>query len=562
MFTPGYQCYFMQIAGYLYIANGLDHLARYDGSTVSAYSALSAPTNLSASLVASGLASGTITYYAEVTALNEIGETTGSTEASIAVNKERDNWTSTTDKVTWSWTASSGATRYQLYLADESGDEILLVSTTATSYTDNGELTLNEYVVPPEQNTTGAPKFKSMCISNNRMWATNDIASPYTVYFSGTGQYIGRFSEFYGGGWINLEKGGRETPIAIKHYQTGTGEGRATALCKTPEGKGAVWQLTISTATVSDTSFAIPSATKVVGSSGTESLLGVVATNNDILFPNRKGIYSLGPERNYYGILRTNELSAAIRPYWRSLVSSKIPDICGYFYESKVFFSVPKSSDGNNHIIIYDTERTNWNCYWTLGAKQFLEYTDTGGNTHFLYVPLSGYKLIELSENIANDQGTAFNQSYVSPLIPISKKMTDVFKLQEALVELGRPKGAVTFTVSGIGKNNSMVSIGTKSITSFGSNTGIGTDLLTTVMLSTTNSSVKQVDGTWVEYLVDSPSTYTQSTTKKGIKKVSKLYAIQFQVSSTTADTDFTILKLQAKGRLLPARLPSQWTKT
>src|SRR3990167_4180755 len=82
-FTAGLKCYFLQIAGYLYIANGTDSLTRYDGSTLTQYSALAAPANLAASLVASGLSSGSFTYYSQVTALNDVGETVGSTEASI-----------------------------------------------------------------------------------------------------------------------------------------------------------------------------------------------------------------------------------------------------------------------------------------------------------------------------------------------------------------------------------------------------------------------------------------------------------------------------------------------
>lgn len=559
-FTAGVTCYFMQIAGFFYIANGTDPLTRYDGSVLTRYTELSAPLNLVPSLVASGLSSGTFNMYGQVTALNDVGETVGSVEASITVNKQRDNWVVATDKgVSWTWDPVVGASRYQLYIAEEEGDEILLGSTTDTTFVDDGSIALNEFVVPPLQNTTSAPKFKSMTVSTNRIWATNDPNSMYTVYFSGTGQFIGNFSDFYGGGFINLEKGGREIPIAIKHYQSGTGEGRVTVLAKTPDGKGAVWQIDITTATVGDTSFSVPSATKVVGSNGTESLLSVVATNNDIAFANRKGWFTLGPEKNYYGILRTNERSSNIRPYWRNLSGSGIKDICAYFYDAKIFISVPTSSEGNDRMIVYDTERSNWAVDWTNGAKQFLEYTDTNGITHFLYIPTSGTKLIELSENVLNDLGTAFNQSYVSPLIPVSKKKTDILNLREAIVELGRPRGVVKFQILGIGKDDSFATIATKTITSFASNTGVGADLAGAVVASSTRSSTRGGAGSWAVYLLEAPSTFTQATVKGAIKKRKRIYALQFKVYSTTADTDFTILNLQARGRLLPAKIPSSW---
>lgn len=559
-FTAGRQCYFMQIAGFLYIANGTDALARYNGTVLTTYTQISAPTNLTASLVASGLTSGIYTFYAQVTALNDVGETTGSTEASITVNKARDSWVAGTDKIVWSWTASSGATRYQVYVSDQAGYEVLLGDSDVTNLTDDGTRDINNYIEVPDDNTTGAPKFISMAVSGNRIWATNNTNDMYKVYFSGTGNFIGTFSDFYGGGWINLEKGGREIPIAVKHYQSGTGTGVATVLAKTPDGRGAVWQITISSATVGDTSFSVPSATKVVGSFGTESVLGVVNTPNNLAFPNRKGWFDLGAEKNYYGVLRTNEKSQNIRPYWRSLSGSGMSSVCAYYYDAKIFISVPTSSAGNDRILVWDDERSNWSVDWSFGAKQFLEYTDTSGATRFLFIPTSGTRLIEISENILNDLGAAFTQTYLSPLIPVSNIKTDIFNLKEAIVELGNPRGVVNFQVLGIGKSNSFSTIATATITDFGSNTGIGTDLFGEAYFSETQVSSSGGAGSWAIYLLDAPSTYTQATVKKAIRKRAKLYNIQFKVSSTTADTSFTLLSIQAKGTLVKRRLPSSWT--
>jgi hypothetical protein len=561
-FTAGVQCYFIQIAGFLYIANGTDDLARYDGTNLTTYTEISAPANLTASLVASGLSSGVYTYYAQVTALNAVGETTGSTEASISVNKTRDNWTSTTDKVVWSWDAVVGAERYQIYLSDQTGYATLLTNSSTNNFTDDGTIDLNPFVEVPDDNTTGAPKFISMALSGNRIWATNNTANRYRVYFSGTGQFIGNFSDFYGGGWIDLERGGRENPIAVKHYQSGSGQGIATVLCKTPDGRGAVWQISISTATVGDSSFSVPSASKVVGSFGTESVLGVVNTNNDIGFPNRKGWFFLGPEKNYYGILRTREMSSNIRPDWRNLNGSQISKVCAYFYDAKIFISVPTSASGNDRIFVLDTERSNnWSVYWSFGAKQFLEYTDTNGITRLMLVPSTGTRLVEISDNYLGDFGEAMYQSYISPLIHVSKDKTDIMTLKEAIVELGRPKGSVQFQILGVGKDDSFQTLGTKTITDFGSDTGVGSDLAGELYAGETQASARGGEDNWAIYLLSSPSTFSQSSTKKAIKLRKKVYALQFKVFSTTADTQYSILSLQAKGTLIPRKLPSAWTR-
>lgn len=541
-FTAGNQCYFMQIAGFLYIANGVDSLVRYNGTNLSTYSEIDAPANLSGTKT--GLTGTNYTMYAEVTALNDVGETVGSTEASVQIGKARDQWIEDTDYITWSWDAVVGATRYQLYVADESGDASFLVSTTNTSFADKGTVAINPYVQPPLQNTTAAPKFKSMVVSGNRIWATNDPNAPYQVYFSGTGTFMGVFSEFYGGGWINLEKGGREIPVSVVHYQSGQGEGRATVLCKTPEGKGAVWQISITTATVGDTSFSVPSAVKVVGSSGTESQLSVVADNNNILFMNRKGVFALGPQQNYFGILRTNELSAKIRPYIKSLIGSKIKDICSYFYDGKIFFSVPTNASGNNRIIILDTERNNWVCDWSIGAKQFLEYTDSTGRSRFLYVPLSGTRMIELSENIAGDLGEAFDTDYQSGRIPLAKLWKDFVKLNKVYVKLGSPRGTIRLEVSGSEKKSGFKAIASKTISPTASLTGMGFDLMGDFLMGDTNGT---------------PTTFADSADIRYVKIRKKIRDVKLRITSSTIDTDYIIQGFILEGERVRSNPPSTW---
>lgn len=542
-FTADVQCYFLQIAGLLYIANGTDALARYNGTTLSTYSALAAPAGLAGAL-ASGLASGTITYYAQVTALNEVGETVGCSEVSKTVNKKRDTWNATTDGITWSWSAVAGATRYQLYISDTSGYEQLLTSTTALSYLDNGSLTINEYITPPLQNTTSAPKFKSMIMSGNRIWATVDPDSPYTVYFSGTGTFIGTFSDFYGGGWINLEKGGRETPQKVVHYQSGSGTGVATVLCKTPEGRGAVWQISIESLTIGDTSFSVPSATKVVGSWGTEAPLSVVSDGNNVMFANRKGWFSMGPQQNFLGILRTNEISNKIRPYWRSLVQSKISGIAAYFYDAKIFISVPVSASGNNQTVILDTERGNWAVSWSFGVKQFLEYTETTGTTKFLYVPLTGNKLIEISENISGDLGAAFSTDYQSGRMETSKLWKDFVRLDKVFIKLGNPKGTVYFEVSGTEKAGGFRTLVSKAITPTSSMTGMGFDLMGNVLMGST---------------LGTPSTFSDSSDPRYVKIRKTMRDIKLRVYSSNADTDYILQGFIIEGTPIRTNPPSAW---
>jgi len=547
--TAGNTAFFKQIGSYLYITNGVDHLVRYDGTNISTYTELNAPGWAATPLArGGGLSSGAFTYYYQVTALNEVGETVGSTEESLAVDKERGSWDPTQgdEYITVDWAAVSGATQYQIYIGTESGylNKVKTVMASATAWNDTGEDAVNTYIEVPDDNTTGAPQFTHMEISNNRLWSTGDPDFPYRVYFSGTGQYIGTFSDWYGGGWIDLEKGGRERPIAMVHYITGGGNGIATAICSTPEGKGSVWQISIVTATVEDETFSVPSATKIVGSVGSSAPLSVVQAGNDVFFANKRGIFALGTEKNYYGILRTNELTSKIRPYWEGIEPDAIDNVCAYDYQAKVFFSITTSGTTNNRIIYYDRERIAWVVDWSIGVKQFGEYTDSTGTTHLLGSEAGSGKLIEFSEHFKGDKGSAFNTSYISPKIPMGKKWDDFARIKKAYIRLGNPVGSINFEIVGTTKDNSYSGLVSETITSLFSLTGMGWDQMGTVMMGDT---------------LGEPTAFSQDSDVRYVKVNQKVRDLQFRVSSNSVESDYTLLGLMAEGNIIKGAPPNSW---
>lgn len=541
--TTGHQVYFLQIKHHLYIANGVDDLLRYDGSTIQEYTQLSAPTNVAVTR-GSGLTSGSYNAYYQITAVNDVGETTASAEVPITVDKERDSWNvSANEYLDISWDAVTGANRYNVYYSDESGYEVFLATTTTNSYRDDGTAQPNDLLEVPDDNTTAAPKFKTMELSGNRIWATGNPDQPYRVYFSGVGQYLGAFSPWYGGGWVDLEKGGRDTPVSVVHYRTGKGDPIATILCSSPEGLGSIWQISLSAVTVNDVSFSVPLTYKIVGSIGSNAPLSVVKARDDIIFANKRGVFALRNKEQMFQVLATDEISQGIRPDYRSLNQAKLNDIAAYYYDGKVFFSAAEG-DSNDMIFILDLERQNWNWKWTFGVRQFFEYTDNDGRTHFFYVPTTGNKLVEISDKYLGDFGQPFYQMYLSPLLGVSKDKTDVFKLKEALVELGRPRGSITFEVLGIASDGAVTTLGTRTISDTVSNSGFSYDLFSDFLLSDS-------EGT--------PEVYTQASVKKVIRIRKKIYNLQFKVSANAADTQFTLLGLQAKGTVLPKRAPFNW---
>lgn len=544
-FTAGISCYFTQIGTKLYITNGTDSLAYYDGSTLTTYSALSAPTNVAAARV--NLSAGSFNYYVQITALNGVGETVGSTEASVSggINRARDSW-GASDAVSITWDAVVGATRYQVYISDETGYEALVTTVQTNAYTDDGSLTINPYIQVPLSNTTGAPKFRQMELSGNRIWATQDPNNRYRVYFSGTGQSLGVFSDFYGGGWIDIEKGGRNLPRAVTHYRTGKGDSIITVLCASPEGKGSIWQVDLTTATVGETTFTVPSAVKIIGSIGTNAPLSVVAANNNVFFFNKKGFTTLGAKPNLLNILSSDEISVNIRPSVRNLVGSQIHKVAGYFYDGQIFWAVPESASGNDKIFVYDTERGNWNPHaMSIGVTRFGEYTDTSGVTHFLAAPVSGDYILELSPNVSGFENTAFVQSYVSGLYPVSKDRTKWARVKYAYVELNNPRGTVTFTLAGTEKKSGFSTLGSVTVSSLISQTGYTFNRYSVLAYSSSTGS---------------PTTFSSSSRRRRIRINKLLNNYQFQVSSSGLSDSWTLSSLQIKGKFVPVRDPQAWS--
>ena len=207
-FTQGNRIKMIQYGGELYIVNGLDPMARYNGSSLSKYTALAAPTWAGTPLTrGAGLSSGTAeTLYYQVTAVNDAGETVASTEQSIANDIARADWDVANESIVLDWNVVAGATRYNIYVSDTGGYEEYLGTTTDTGLTDSGA-TANPFQVPPDTNTTAAPLVADLWVSQNRLWGAGDPTNKQTVYFTGTGAEKHNWAVGAGGGYAILQSG-------------------------------------------------------------------------------------------------------------------------------------------------------------------------------------------------------------------------------------------------------------------------------------------------------------------------------------------------------------------
>ncbi len=535
--------FFKQINNYLFICNGVDRLTRYNGAVLSRYTSIVAPTNLAG--VRTVLTAGTFNNFYVVKALNDIGETIASNEINVTTNKLRDTWLTATEWLSLSWDAVAGALSYQIYYSNLSEKEELLASSPTNSYKDDNTAVVNIYKIPGLADTTGAPKFSMLATSGSRIWGIAPSEYKWRVFVSGTGQYLGVFSDAFGGGWVDLDPGSDETVAFIEHFRTGKGDTAATVFTASPRGGGSVWQVGLANITVGDDVVLVPNPDKIVGGIGTNAQGGALLVGDSIAFLSAQGEMLLSNKQNVTNVLSTTPESQNIRPSYLGLNFAMASQFRAYKYQNYVFYTATEGVGENDLIFIHDVDLDRWYWKWTFGVRQFLEYTEnSSGKTKFLMVPTSGNKLVECSEYLTTDFGASFSTSLLTGLIPVDQDQYVFVKVIEALIVLGRPKGTIFFEVLGIGKKKGFASFATKQITDTLQANEFWTGSLGEITLMGEE---------------DAPITYSQASVKKRKRIGKSLNSIQFHVYSNTPGTEYTVLAIQSVGVVDPTRPPSTW---
>lgn len=539
-FTSGNPCDAIQIETKLYICNGVNPLATYDGTSFSTYTEIDAPAWAGTPLTrGAGLSAGSITLYYRVTAVNNIGQTTPNSEQSITVDANRDVWTAADEYIDIDWTASSGAVKYIVYMSDAPGFEVKLAETTDTTFRDDGTYTPNPYIEPPTNNTTGGPLFSRIALCNNRIVGTGDLNNPWRTYYTGTGINLGFFAPSNDGGWIDIEYGGKAICKAPMEFQS-----TIHIFCKTDEGRGTIWQMPFEGVVVGSDLINVPKPNKIIASIGCGDPRTIVYVENDVFFWNvSNGVNVLGNEPGILDVLRTNELTSKIRNYLRALPNTG--DKCAYYFDGKVFFSYRTSSSTGSDfdaMTIFDRER---NCVlkpWSIGVSQFLEVTDTAGKVHFLGI--SSDRLIEFSENYQGDSGEAFSWSYLGPRFPIGQDFEEFARRFKVAVKLRSVSGSVNIVVYGTGKTGSFEAVASATIEGSLAQAGMGWDLMGNFQLGDTDGSVVAFDS-------DSLIRYLWAN--------SLLREIQIKIFGTNINDRAVILGYSLKGKKDKTATPLGW---
>lgn len=550
--TAGHQATMLQVGNKLWITNGKENLSYLDltSFTMTTFTALSTPGTVT--LTVTGVSSpATYSVYYKVTAVkNNVGETAASAEATVKISAIRQNWnppgaTSFANYITLSWTAVSGADSYNIYYSSVASDEVYIANTTTNSYVDTGVAAQNFFQAAPLTDGTAGIAANIVRWSDNRMWFDGGNAHPQRVYWSGDGQNLGSLNPFYGAGYVDLNLGGTEKVVDVRHYRSGSGAQMAVAFTSSPSGGGSVWFIPLSSLSTDSLQIIVPNPVSQ-DTVGTTSTRGAVVANNNVFYPSILGFQSIGSAPNIINVIMTTDVSAIIRPSVLGINQANSSQICGIYYYGRIYWSVPYGSSTNNQIWILDLERQAWTIGWNLGVKQFQTYTDNSGVLHLLAIPVSGTKLIEIKDGLTNDNGKAYSTNLQSGLVYWDKNHFDWAWVQKVYVELGRPRGNIQFNISGAGPNKNLQLLKSISFNDTYSSSGLGADQLGSVQLGQSN---------------EMPNVTASTSTKKVIYINKTLNYLQWQLTSSDSNQSYSLLEIGVKGFIIEQGDPSTWRK-
>lgn len=391
---------FVQARDTIYGFNGEDSLWKYDGTTITTYSALTTPTGLG--VTATGT-TGSTAYSYRVSAFNSIGETLACTSVAIANGNAT---LSATNYNALAWSAVTGATGYNIWgrYATGLGETYMGTVYGVLVYNDKGQDDPSLSLIPPEANTTTGVVSTMAEFAISRIFCAGDPDYPSRLYFGGTGENIGNFSgSSVGGGSVDVFRNDGAVIRAIKPFQGGVIVWKDNAIYK-----------------FSFTDAGLQKLEEITRSFGGISYRGVKHVENDIIFPAKKdgrlAFYSLGNQENYAStVLRTNELSIKIASRLTDVNTSYLEHATAFYFNNIFGCAIPtEGSTVNDRIWCLDTRFGAW-VYWEgITPNCFSTYIDTDGSEYLYYGDESTGLVKKMFEDTRADSGTAISVEWAT----------------------------------------------------------------------------------------------------------------------------------------------------
>jgi hypothetical protein len=386
-----------QLGGKTYIVSEDVAFTEYDGTDLSVFATIPAPTGLSATNYSGVTGAHRISY--KVTAVNDNGGETTASDNYVLNNVPFDLNKS---EYHLFWTAPSTATLsgYQIYRGTE-GDETLLASVDpqTTEYVDNGD-SASQTILSPPTNSTGGVKSKFIKKYKDRLLVVPED-DPNKVMISGRYPYQTRFAWTDGGGYIYIDpdSGDNITGLEVQPI--------ADRIVVYKENSSYLVELKITA--LGNYNVLDPVYEPISTSIGCSSQATIATVENDTFYFGRDGIYVTGYEPNFLNIIRTNEVSARIRDYFDALNDNDYKNACAIYVDQKYILSFPDRKE----MVVYDRERGCFIGPWKLpyGISHMKKYIDGDGTENWVLGSKDSNQLYTFSSATNTDDGTAITKT-------------------------------------------------------------------------------------------------------------------------------------------------------
>lgn len=503
-----------QLGGESYLVSPDVPFTSYLGTDFSIFVTMPAPTNLYATGISGVSGTNRVSY--KVVADSPNGGHTNPSTNYVLTNQPSD-LTLTAIKVQWSAPSTSVTIKgYELYRGSE-GDETFLTSLPAgtTSYVDYGG-DAAATIGPPLTNTTGGLKSAIIKKFQNRLL----LVQGSTLFISGMYPDQKSFGLMDGGGSIDIDPDSGDDITAVEVQPIADRivvyKNRSSYLVKLDF-------VTIGPFYLLQPSY--QSISTAVGCSNQDTLATV---ENDTFYFGRDGIYVTGYEPNFLNIIRTNETSARMRPYFEKLGASDYATACAMYVDHKYILSFPRLRE----MLVYDRERGCFAGIWKMpfGISHMKKYFDSTGTEHWIIGSSENNMVYEFIPSINTDNGTAM----IKTVRTNKDDFGDWTKLStiEFFYSLFRAiTGSVTVNI--IIEDRTGNNLITKTFTITGAETsgmtGWGTDMWGSAP--------------WGDTLTDAYSVSQDEVPKWGTL-FKQVRSVQVEVTSTSTDANFELLKL------------------
>jgi len=507
-----------QLGGFTYLVSEDRPFSYYDGANISVFATISPPTGVYATNF-SGATGPNIQSYKVVAVSNSGGSTNAPTN--YVLNALPYDLTTTQIHVFWTGVSAvaSVVTGYEIYRGTP-GDETFLavVGPSLTRYVDNGDAS-SQITQVPKTNTTGGVNSKMICKVNDRL-VTVDKNDPTKLLISGRFPYQGSFTWADGGGYVYIDPDSGEGISAVRSQ---AGSDRVIVW-----KNSSIWSVSLATTTIGNFVVLDPMyqpISTLVGASNPDTPRVV---ENDIFYFGRKGVYVVGYEPNFLNLIRTNEISARVRPYLAGLSASDYANVCAMYVDNKYILSFPDRKE----MLVYDRERGAFLGVWKLpfGVSKMQKYVDTTGTERWVIGRADTSQILTFETSLSTDDGTAIQKVFKT-----KKESFDAWSLLKMIkliyLMFRNVTGQVTCNITLEDRNGNVSTVKTFTIdgASVSGSSGWGTD----------QWGIQQYGLTGGEIVVslDEIIRWTQ------LYKAGRL--LQFEVTTTSANSNFELLGIK-----------------